>query len=116
MGRLYPDSHIAYKSEIGPFAQKMTERDKAVQWLVRFWQGVDIECFGGYYGPVYRYKKTIFIVDPGHESQKYAGLEAWKERDVIKLYRKFANKNDDDDDWEEIYNAVSEAQTVLEGI
>jgi len=109
---------IAYASTEGPFAQEMTELDYAIQWLVRMKQGASVDCYGGYYGPAYRYGGLIFVVDPGHESQKYAGLDAWKEEDVLKLYHDYqkACLELEEDYWDDFFDLIFEAQFPLEEV
>lgn len=94
----------------------LTEKELAVKWLIQLSQRAAIEMHGGYFGPAYTYKNILFLVDPGHESMKYAGLDAWKVKDVIKLYEKYKDKPDDgywDDD---IFENIENYKIKLEGV
>lgn len=118
MGRLYSDSSIAYDSEDGHFAVDMDEKAKAVRWLVHTLQSSDIDLYGGYYGPAYYYQDLVLVVEPGHESQKYAGLDAWKIDDVIALYREEQEGREEcgpDDDYESDFKTIENKRIILEG-
>lgn len=106
MKRLHPDSYIAYNKEEG-----MSELARAVKWLVHFTQDDGIFLHGGYCGPAYYYKDIVLVVDPGHESQKYTGIDAWKIEDVIELYRKYKDKYEDD-----IFDDVWDKSIDLKGV
>ena len=98
---------------------ELTEEEQtftgAIDWLVNIKQGVSLDCFGGYFGPVYFYQDLVLLVDPGHESQKYASLDCWKKEDVISIYQK--HKDDEKDDeymYEEVLDELAEKRVPLE--
>ena len=76
-------------------------------------QAVSVSIWGGYYGECYIYGDLIMVLDPGHESQKYARLFGFKRGDALYLYNKYANpkfdgeyhedpfKDEEHDDWYE---------------
>lgn len=109
--RLSRESDIAYVDD-----DCLTEKGKAIQWLIRNMQGDSLDIYGGYYGPAYLYKNILFLVDPGHESMKYAGLDAWKIKDVIKLYEKYKDKPDDEYWDDDIFENIENYKIKLEGI
>lgn len=93
----------------------LTEEERqAIQWATEALQKTDIEFYGGYYGPAYKYGDVVFIVDPGHESQKYAWLYGFKIKDVIALHKQCVKILDKDDKEEFLENNLD--TYVLEGL
>jgi len=95
------------------------DESEAISFIQRFWQSADLYCFGGYPGPVYRYRDLVLMINPGRESQKYAGLDVWKVKDLMNFYGRVKSgeygKIEDDEamhasvnDWDGLYEDLFE--------
>ena len=82
--------------------------NEAVQWLVGVTQSVGVDLYGGYYGPAYVYEDVLFVVDPGHESQKYSELAGYKLDDVLNFYRRHVELENELSQYSEVCLGVGE--------
>ena len=67
--------------------ERREEIEIAASWALRELQESKLDTFGGYPGNIYLLGDTVFILDPGMESSKYADLTAYKADKLIESYK-----------------------------